>query len=121
MRVICKVYYSKSELCGGAVIVSFSKYLPWQVMHFLQFTIHFLRMCCSPLITLKFALELPFHSWKSPEIAWGRYDLNSVFSLEKVDQWNPIRTSAIQSRSHPMQFLGFPNHEKGAPKQEISK
>jgi hypothetical protein len=28
-------YYSESELRGGAVTVSFSKYLPWQVIHFL--------------------------------------------------------------------------------------
>jgi hypothetical protein len=28
-------YYSESELCGSAVMVSFLKYLPWQVMHFL--------------------------------------------------------------------------------------
>jgi hypothetical protein len=27
----------------------------------------------------------------------------------------------IQFRSCPMQFLGFSNHEKGAPRQEISK
>jgi hypothetical protein len=27
----------------------------------------------------------------------------------------------IQSRSCPMRFLGFYNHEKGAPRQEISK
>jgi hypothetical protein len=27
-----------------------------------------------------------------------RSELNSVFGLEKVDRWNPIRTSAIQSR-----------------------
>jgi hypothetical protein len=27
----------------------------------------------------------------------------------------------IQFRSHPMQFLGFSNQEKGAPRQEISK
>jgi hypothetical protein len=33
--------YSESELCGGAVTVSFSKYLPWQAMHFLQRSIHF--------------------------------------------------------------------------------
>jgi hypothetical protein len=26
----------------------------------------------------------------------------------------------IQFRSHPMQFLNFPNHEKGAPRHEIS-
>jgi hypothetical protein len=31
-----------------------------------------------------------------------RSELNSVFSLEKVDQWNPIITSAIQSRHRPM-------------------
>jgi hypothetical protein len=48
-------------------------------------------------------------------------ELNSVFGLEKVDLWNPIRTSAIQSRSRPMRFLGFSNHEKGAQRQEIPK
>jgi hypothetical protein len=51
----------------------------------------------------------------------SRSELNYVFGLEKVDRWNPIRTSAIQSRSRPMRFLGFYNHEKGAPRQEISK
>jgi hypothetical protein len=51
----------------------------------------------------------------------ARSELNSVFGLEKVNRWNPIRTSAIQSESHPMRFLGFSNHEKGAPRQEISK
>jgi hypothetical protein len=29
-------YYFKSELYGGAVTVSFSKYLLWQAMHFLR-------------------------------------------------------------------------------------
>jgi len=48
-------YDSKLELCGGAVAVSFSKYLPWQVMHFS-------KTCCRPLITSKFlASELLFH------------------------------------------------------------
>jgi hypothetical protein len=28
-------YYSESELREGAVTVSFSKYIPWQAMHFL--------------------------------------------------------------------------------------
>jgi hypothetical protein len=27
-------YYSKLKLCGGAVMVSFLKYLPWQAKHF---------------------------------------------------------------------------------------
>jgi hypothetical protein len=51
----------------------------------------------------------------------ARSELNSVFDFENVDGWNPIRTSAIQFRSCPMQFLGFSIHEKGAPRQEISK
>jgi hypothetical protein len=66
-------YYSELELCGGAVMVSFSKYLPWQVMHFLQCSTHFSKTCCRLLLTSKFlALELPFHGWKSPEMAWGK-------------------------------------------------
>jgi hypothetical protein len=65
-------YYSESELCEVVVTVSFSKYLPWQAMHFLQRSTHFSKTCCKPLITSKFlASELPFHGWKSPEIAWG--------------------------------------------------
>jgi hypothetical protein len=51
----------------------------------------------------------------------ARSELNSMFGLEKVDQWNPIRTPAIQSRSCPMRFPGFSNHEKRALRQEISK
>jgi hypothetical protein len=51
----------------------------------------------------------------------ARSELNTVFGLEKVDRWNPIRTSAIQFRSRLMRFLGFSNHEKGAPRQGISK
>jgi hypothetical protein len=71
-------YYSESEPRGGAVMVSFSKYLPWQVMHFLQRSTHFSKTCCRPLIISKFlASELPFHDWKSPENAWGR-DLNCM-------------------------------------------
>jgi hypothetical protein len=50
-----------------------------------------------------------------------RSELNFVFGLEKVDRCSPIITSAIQFRSRPMRFLGFSNHEKGAPRQEISK
>jgi hypothetical protein len=44
-------YYSKSELCGGVVTVSFLKYLLWQVMHFLQCSTHFSKHAadCSAL------------------------------------------------------------------------
>jgi hypothetical protein len=72
VKFVNSPYYSDSELCGRAVTVSFSKYLPWQAMHFLQRSTHFSKTCCRPLITSKFlASELPFHGWKSPEIAWG--------------------------------------------------
>jgi hypothetical protein len=36
-----------------------------------------------------------------------RSELNSVFGLEKVDRWNPIRTSAIQSRSRRIVISGL--------------
>jgi hypothetical protein len=58
---------------------------------------------------------------KAQKLDGARSELNSVFSLEKVDQWNPIRTSTIPYRSCSMQFLGFSNHEKGALRQEILK
>jgi hypothetical protein len=51
----------------------------------------------------------------------ARSELNSVFGLGKVDQWNTIRTSAIQSRSCRVRLLSFSNHEKEALRQEISK
>jgi hypothetical protein len=34
-------YYSQSKQGGATVTVPFSKYVPWQVMHFLQSSIHF--------------------------------------------------------------------------------
>jgi hypothetical protein len=66
-------YYSEFEVRGGAVTVSFSKYIPWQAINFLQRSIHISKTCCRPLITSKFLIsELPFHGWKSPEITWGK-------------------------------------------------
>jgi hypothetical protein len=63
-------YYSELEIYGGAVVVSFLKYLPWQAMHFLQHSTHFLKTCCRLLITSKLLVsELPFHGWRSPKIA----------------------------------------------------
>jgi hypothetical protein len=34
------------------------------------------------------------------------YELNSVLGLEEDDRQNPVRISALQSRSRPMRFLG---------------
>jgi hypothetical protein len=77
-------YYSESELCGRAVTGSFSKYLPWQAMHFLQCSTHFSKTCCRLLITPKFlASELPFHGWKGPEIAWDEIWIEFCVRLGK--------------------------------------
>jgi hypothetical protein len=37
----------------------------------------------------------------------ARSELNSLFGLEKVDRWNPIRTSSIQFRSRPHAISGL--------------
>jgi hypothetical protein len=91
-------------------------------MHFLQHCTHFKKTCCRPLITSKLlASELSFHGWKCPEITWdkiwivwwmfSRVLLTHVFQSEH----------RIQFRSCPTRFMGFSNHEKGIPRQEISK
>jgi hypothetical protein len=43
-RFVDSPYYS--EICGGAEMVCFSKYLPWQAMHFLQRSTHLSKTCC---------------------------------------------------------------------------
>jgi len=37
-------YCSESELCGMWWWSLFSEYLPWQAMHFLQYSTHFSKM-----------------------------------------------------------------------------
>jgi hypothetical protein len=59
------------------------------------------------LITSKFlASKLNFHGKTQPSHG-ATSELNSLFGLEKVDRWNPVRTSAIQSRSRPVLYLGL--------------
>jgi hypothetical protein len=58
-------------------------------------------------------LGAPFSRLEKPGNRMGaRSELNSVFGLEKVDRWNPIRTFAIQSRSRPMRFLCSPTTKR---------
>jgi hypothetical protein len=58
---------------------------------------------------------------KAQKLHGATSELNSVFGLEKLDRWNTIRIFSIRSRNRSMRFLGFSNHEKRAPRQEISK
>jgi hypothetical protein len=89
-------YYSESEFCGGAVTVY---YLPWQAMHSLQRSTYFSKTCCRPLITSKFlASELPFHGWKSPEIAWGE-----IWTSWRMFWWGSFDPLFFQTE-HRIQF-----------------
>jgi hypothetical protein len=107
-------YYSKSEISRGAVTVSFSKYLPWQAMHFLQRFTNFSKTFCKPFITWKFlAFLFRFHGWKISEIAWGRdpdcmADVLMGFYRSTFSKPN----TEFNSDLVPMKFLGFSNHEK---------
>jgi hypothetical protein len=51
----------------------------------------------------------------------GRFELNSAFDLEKVDRWTPLEHPPYSPDLAPCDFWAFFNHEKGAPRQEISK
>jgi hypothetical protein len=96
-------YYSESEHSGGAV--------PWQAMNFLQRSTHFSKTYCRPLITSKFlASELPFHGWKSPEIAWVRSELNSCVRLGKSGSLEPHQNirHTVQISHHAISGLFQP-------------
>jgi hypothetical protein len=88
-------------------------------MHFLQHSTHFSKTRCRPLITSKFlAQELPFHGWKSPEIAWGEiWTVWRMFLWGSTDPLFPSRTqNSIQISPHAISGLFQPT-----PRQEISK
>jgi hypothetical protein len=52
--------------------VSFSKYLPWQAMHFLQRSTHFSKNVLQTVDYLEIScLGAPSHGQKSQDIAWG--------------------------------------------------
>jgi hypothetical protein len=115
-------YYSKPELCGGAVTVSFSKYRPWKATHFYNAPPTSWKRVADRWSLRNFLSRSSiFMVGKAQKSHGARSELKSVFGLENVDLWNPIRTSAIQSISRLMRFLDSSNHEKGAPRQEISK
>jgi hypothetical protein len=107
-------YYSESELCGDAVTVSFSKYLLWQAMHFLQRSTHFSKTCCRPLITSKLlASELHFHGWKTPRNLMGR-DLNWIL-CSAWKMWiggTPLEHPPYSSDLAPCDFWVFPTMKR---------
>jgi hypothetical protein len=104
-------YYSGSKLCGGAVTVSFSKYVPWQAMHYLQRSTHFSKTCCRPMITLEFLSCLGaslFVVGKAYKWHWARSGLYGRCS----DGVPPIHFSKpnteFNSDLTPCDFWAFP-------------
>jgi hypothetical protein len=74
-------YYSKSELCGGVVTVSFSKYLPWQAMHFLQCSTHFLKNVLETVDHFEIScLRAPVSWLKKPRNCMG-HDLDCMAGI----------------------------------------
>jgi hypothetical protein len=108
-------YCSESELYGGAVTVSFSKYLHWQAIHFLQRSTHFSKTCCRPLITSKFPVsELYFHGWKSPEIACGEIWIEFCIWLGERGSVEPHQNirHTVQISPGPCDFWAFPTMKR---------
>jgi hypothetical protein len=82
---------------------------------------HFSKTCCRLLITSKFLasdLSLVGKAQKSHGARSGLYVgcSNGVPSIQFFQA-----EQGIHFGSRPVRFLGFSNHEKGAPRQEISK
>jgi hypothetical protein len=108
-------YYSELELRGGVVRVSFSKYLSWQAMHFLQRSTHFSKTCCRP------CLGAPFSWLEKSRNRMGR-DMNWIlFSAWKSESMEPKQNirHTVQISSHAISGVFQP--WKGASRQEISK
>jgi hypothetical protein len=85
-RFVDSPYYFEIKLCGGALTVSFSKYLPWQVMC-LQSSAQFSKTCCRPFATsfrriVEQAVFLPWSSLfmvaKAQKLHGTRYELHRL-------------------------------------------
>jgi hypothetical protein len=64
------------------------------------------------LITSKFVFELPFRGWKSPEIAWGETEIESVFGLEMWIGGTPLEHAPYSPHLDPCDFWAFPTMKR---------
>jgi hypothetical protein len=101
-------YYSKLELCRGAVIISFSEHLPWQTVHFLQCSTHFSMLQIVDHFKI-FCLGAPFSWLEKPRNCTGR-DLNWILCLawKKWISETPLEHLPYSPDLAPCDFLAFP-------------
>jgi hypothetical protein len=113
-------YYSESELCGGAVTVSRSTSLGQGCTCYNVPPTSRKRASNGWAFRNFFALELILIVGKAQKSHGAISELyggcsNGVPPIHFFQAWH-----RIQIRSRPLRFLGFSNHGKGAPRQEVS-
>jgi hypothetical protein len=82
------------ELCGGAVTVSFSKYLPWQAMYFFQRSTYYSKTCCRPFAAsfkriveqAVFAFHVRFSVTKALPPLENRSSCDYIVSIVLIDE-----------------------------------
>jgi hypothetical protein len=109
-KFVDSTYYSESELCGDVVTVCFLKYLPWQAMHFLQRSTHFLKNVLQTVDHFAIScLGAPF-SWLEELINRMRRDLNWIL-CSAWKQWiggTPLEHPPYSPDLAPCDFWAFP-------------
>jgi hypothetical protein len=123
VKFVDSPYFSESELCGCAVMVSFSKYLSLGKRCTSYNAPPTSRKRAPDSLSLRnFLLGAPFSSLEKPRYRMGR-NLNWILcsTWKKWIGGTPSEHPPYSPHVAPMRFLGFSNHEKGAPRQEISK
>jgi hypothetical protein len=92
---------------------TFSKYLPWQAMNFLQRSTHFSKTCCRPFITSKFlASDSNFMVGKAQN-RMGR-DLNWILcsAWKKWIGGTPLEHPPYNPNLAPRDFWAFPTMKR---------
>jgi hypothetical protein len=118
-KFVGSLYYSESELCGGAVTVSFFEVPPLSsdvllttlhplLQNVLQTVDHFEIYCLGAL----------FSQFKKPKNRMGR-DLDCMADV--LMGFHRSTFSKPNTEFNSDLALCFSNHEKGAPRQEVSK
>jgi hypothetical protein len=105
-------YYIESELCGGTVTASFSKYLTWgQAMHFLQPTLHpLLENVLQTVDNFEISCLGTAFSWLEKHINRTGRDLDWILcsAWKKWSGGTPLEHPSYNPYLAPCDFWAFP-------------